>query len=214
MSDRPDIDPYPLSPYVAWAGMRNRDPILDVFKQRFPGSGRVLEFASGSGMHINYFAPHFKHLRFQPTDMNPEVFANIRKLSEEQGNTNIEEPRLLDLTRSETWPSAADSRFDAIFCINIFQVAPISIAEGMMQCAASVLQPAGFISIYGPFMVDGKYTTESNASFDNEVRGAGVAEWGLKDVADLRAAAARHGLKLQEQIDMPANNFTLIFGRA
>ena len=31
--DRPPIDPYPLSPYVAWAGNRNRDPILGVFKE-------------------------------------------------------------------------------------------------------------------------------------------------------------------------------------
>ena len=25
-ADRPPIDPHPLSPYVAWAGNRNRDP--------------------------------------------------------------------------------------------------------------------------------------------------------------------------------------------
>jgi len=42
---------------------------------------------------------------------------------------------------------------------------------------------------------------------------AGVSEWGLKDVADLRKAAERHGLELKEQIDMPANNFSLIFGK-
>ena len=76
MEDRPPLDPYPLSPYVAWAGRRNRDPILDVFQKHFPkDSGDILEMASGSGMHMNYFAPHFKHLHFQPTDMNRDVFA-------------------------------------------------------------------------------------------------------------------------------------------
>ena len=75
--DRPDIDPYPLSPYVAWGGRRNRDPILAVFKKLFPSSGNVLEIASGSGMHINYFAPHFPQIRFQPSDMNEDVFETV-----------------------------------------------------------------------------------------------------------------------------------------
>ena len=50
--DRPPIDPYPLSDYVAWAGRRNREPILNAFKTFFPKSGNVLELASGSGAHL------------------------------------------------------------------------------------------------------------------------------------------------------------------
>lgn len=213
--DRPVLDPHPLSPYVAWAGRRNRDPILEVFKQRFPQrEGVVLEFASGSGAHINHFAPHFRHLRFQPSDKDREVFDNIRRLSTEQGNSNISAPIHLDVTKPETWPSPSKDNYDVIFCINIFQVAPISIADGMMGCASSLLKPDGFLAIYGPFKVGGAYTTTSNQAFDAEVRSAGVAEWGLKDVADLKKAAAAHGLRLNAQIDMPAANFTLIFGRA
>lgn len=53
------IDHYPLSAYVDWAAKRNRDPILDVFKQLFPPSGDALELASGSGAHINYFRAAF-----------------------------------------------------------------------------------------------------------------------------------------------------------
>ena len=213
--DRPALDPYPLSDYVAWAGRRNRDPILEIFKQSFPtGAANVLEYASGSGMHINYFAPHFPQTRFQPSDMNEDVFGTIKTLKAEQGNANVADPIRLDLTQSETWPAPEDRRYDVIFCINIFQVAPVSIADGMMQCAATILKDTGFLSIYGPFKVEGHYTTDSNASFDKEVRSAGVPEWGLKDVSDLRAAAEKHGLRLQRQVDMPANNFILMFGRA
>ena len=75
-------------------------------------------------------------------------------------------------------------RYDVIFCINIFQVAPVSIAHGMMQCAATILKDTGFLSIYGPFKLEGYYTTDSNASFDKKVRSAGVPEWGLKDESD------------------------------
>lgn len=70
-ADRPPIDPYPLSAYVAWAGKRNRDPILNVFKELFPPTGDVLELASGSGAHINYFAPHFKQISSSRPIMTP-----------------------------------------------------------------------------------------------------------------------------------------------
>ena len=83
-ADRPPIDPHPLSPYVAWAGNRNRDPILSMFRAIFPNSGNVLELASGAGNHINYFAPHFPNLSFQPSDYDVEVFDSIKKKRDEQ----------------------------------------------------------------------------------------------------------------------------------
>jgi cyclopropane fatty-acyl-phospholipid synthase-like methyltransferase len=149
--DRPALDPHPLSPYVAWAGHRNRDPILEVLHILFPREeAHVLEFASGSGMHLHYFAPHFDHLQFHPSDLNEEVFPNIEKLMAESGLGNIRKPRRLDLTQPQTWPNPEDEEFHAIYCINIFQVAPVSIANGMMQGASKVLAEDGFLFIYGP----------------------------------------------------------------
>jgi hypothetical protein len=212
---RPPLDPHPLSEYVAWAGSRNREPILGVLKEKLPKTpGRVLEMASGSGMHINYFAPHFGHLHFHPSDKDQSVFDNIQQLSADHGNDNIADPVHLDLTDPTTWfnPGMPGS-FSAIFCINIFQVAPISIADGMMECASHLLDDNGILLIYGPFQVEGRFTTDSNKEFHDTLSSAGVSEWGLKDVADLKKAAETHGLELKEQIDMPANNFSLIFGR-
>jgi cyclopropane fatty-acyl-phospholipid synthase-like methyltransferase len=212
---RPPLDPHPLSEYVAWAGNRNREPILKVLKEKFPKSqGNILEFASGSGMHINYFAPHFKHLRFQPSDRADETFDNIRRLIHLNGNENVADPILLDLTVPDTWPDPKTRKFDAIFCINIFQVAPVSIAESMMACASKILTADGCLLIYGPFKVAGGYTTSSNEEFDKTLQSAGVPEWGLADVTDITDAAAASGLKLKERIDMPVNNFTLMYTRA
>ncbi len=216
MSDnKPPLNPHPLSEYVAWAGNRNREPILGVLKEKLPkDKGQVLEMASGSGMHINYFAPHFDHLHFYPSDKDVEVFDNIKNLTSEHGNDNIADPVHLDLTDPETWfNKGLSGSFSAIFCINIFQVAPISIADGMMECAEHLLDENGILLIYGPFQVQGGFTTESNQEFHKTLSSAGVPEWGLKDVADLKKAAAKHGLELKEQIDMPANNFSLIFGK-
>jgi uncharacterized protein DUF938 len=170
--------------------------------------------ASGSGMHINYFAPHFEHLHFHPSDKDQSVFDNIKQLSVDHSNDNIADPVHLDLTDPQTWfnPGSPGS-FSAIFCINIFQVAPISIADGMMECASYLLDDTGILLIYGPFQMEGQFTTDSNREFHDTLSSAGVSEWGLKDVADLKKAAEKHGLELKEQIDMPANNFSLIFGR-
>ncbi|NOQ76517.1 MAG: DUF938 domain-containing protein [Methylococcaceae bacterium] len=216
MSDtKPPLDPHPLSEYVAWAGNRNKDPILGVFKDKMPKEpGNVLEMASGSGMHVNFFAPHFEHLHFYPSDKDSQVFDNIKNLTSNHANDNIADPVHLDLTNPETWFNAGmPGSFSAIFCINIFQVAPISIADGMMKCAEHLLSDEGFLIIYGPFQVDGKCTTESNKTFHQTLSSAGVSEWGLKDVADLKIAAENNGMELKEQINMPVNNFSLIFGK-
>jgi hypothetical protein len=211
---RPNIDPHPLSLYVAWAGNRNKDPILAAFKTLFPASGDVLELATGAGLHINYFAPNFPNIKFQPSDYDVTVFDSIKAKRDAVGNKNIADPIRIDLTDPTTFPDPATHRYDAIFVINIFQVAPVAIAAGIAQLGASVLKDGGFIAIYGPFKVDGSYTTPSNEAFDKEILAAGVTEWGLKDVRDLEAAAAPFGLKFARKLDLPANNFILIFEKA
>ncbi|RTL80105.1 MAG: DUF938 domain-containing protein [Hyphomicrobiales bacterium] len=213
-ADRPPIDPHPLSPYVAWAGNRNRDPILTVFREIFPKTGNVLELASGAGNHVNYFAPHFPGLTFQPSDYDVEVFDAIKRKRADQGNANIADPIKIDLTAPDTWPRAEDRLYDAIFVVNLFQVAPVSICDGIAQVAERVLTKDGFVAIYGPFKVGGQYTTESNAAFDQEILAPKIAEWGLKDVKDLEKAANAHNIALKRIVDMPANNFILLFGRA
>ena len=210
--EKPQLDPYPLSPYVAWAGQRNREPILELFKERLPHEGRVLEFASGSGMHITYFAPHFQHLSFQPSDVDENVFGNIRQLTQQNNAKNVQPPIKLDLTQPQTWSVLSDKKFDAIFCINIFQVAPIAIADAMLNCTAKHLSDGGSLFIYGPFKVEGRHTTPSNEEFDSTLLSYKVPEWGLKDIADITKAAQRYGLELKEKIDMPSHNFTLIYG--
>jgi cyclopropane fatty-acyl-phospholipid synthase-like methyltransferase len=211
---RPDIDPYPLSPYVAWAGNRNKEPILTALKELLPAQGDVLELASGAGLHINYFAPHFPALNFQPSDFDTDVFESIKAKRAEAGNGNVADPIRIDLTDPATFPDSSAKLYDAIFVINIFQVAPVAINDGIAALGAKLLKDNGLIAIYGPFKRDGGYTTESNAAFDKEILAAKVPEWGLKDIADLEKAAAPHGIKLAKVLDLPANNFILVFTRA
>ena len=62
-------------------------------------------------------------------------------------------------------------------------------------------------------MRDGQHTSPSNAEFDASLR-ARDPEWGVRDIADLRAVADRVGLRIAAINEMPANNLTLVFERA
>lgn len=212
--EKPQLDPHPLSPYVAWAGKRNRDAILAILKEQLPKSdGHVLEIASGSGMHLSYFAPHFEHLCFHPSDFDEDVFENINKLKQEKGIDNIQDPVKLDLLSPETWSNPSEQLFDVIISINILQVAPFEVGEGIMQCSAKLLKPGGFLYMYGPFKVNGGFSSQSNEEFDRKLRSADVPFWGLKDVADVTSAAKTNGLVSKDRLDMPNNNFSLLFSK-
>ena len=76
-----------------------------------------------------------------------------------------------------------------------------------------MLKPNGGLFIYGPFMVDGEHTAESNLAFDQRLR-AQNAEWGVRDSTAIAAAAASCGLQLVAREAMPANNFVLAFEKA
>jgi cyclopropane fatty-acyl-phospholipid synthase-like methyltransferase len=207
---KPNIDPNAKSPYVVWAWERNRDPILHALKPLFPSAGDVLELASGTGSHINYFAPHFPGISFQPSDADADVFGAIRANTSVCGNGNVRDPLLIDLTKPETWPSAADRLYDAIFAINCFHVAPPAARDGFAHIAARVLKPEGVAAVYGPFKLDGRYTSPSNEAFDARIRET-LPGWSLKDVRDLESAARQRGVALERLLDMPANNFMLVF---
>jgi cyclopropane fatty-acyl-phospholipid synthase-like methyltransferase len=208
-NEPPKVDPFPLSPYVSAAWRRNRDPILDAMKTILPRSGDVLEVASGAGAHVAYFAPHFPEIRFQPSDCDPAMFPYIRANRDAANIANVADPLLIDLTNEATWPKGGVP-YDGLIAINVFHVAPLKAMAGFAKLAAEFLKPGGVAAIYGPFKVDGRFTSPSNEAFDGTLK-AQRAEWGLRDIRDFEKAAACCGIALKRRLDMPANNFILIF---
>ena len=69
---------------------------------------------------------------------------------------------------------------------------------------------AGALVVYGPFNHGGRYTSDSNAAFDADLRSRGVGS-GLRDFEAVNEQAAGVGLKLQSDTAMPANNRTLVW---
>ena len=74
------------------------------------------------------------------------------------------------------------------------------------------MPPAGVLFLYGPFKREGRHTAESNARFDERLRGEDP-RWGVRDLDDVQALAAAAGFAAPEVIAMPANNLSLVFRR-
>ena len=191
-------------PHVA----RNRVPLLAVLRRVLPSQGLVLEVASGSGEHAAYFAQALPALLWQPTDHGEQALASILAHRAAAKALNLLAPLDLDVT-SAHWPV---ERADAVICNNMIHIAPWAAAEGLMAGAGRVLPAGGLLFLYGPFRVEGRHTADSNREFDEWLR-AENPSWGVRDLDEVAALAARQDLSLTETVAMPANNLTLLFRR-
>jgi hypothetical protein len=79
-----------------------------------------------------------------------------------------------------------------------------------MAGAAQHLKSNGLLYLYGPFMIDGLHTAQSNASFDQYLR-AENPKWGLRAMESVVKEAQQHQLTHIQTVAMPANNFSLLF---
>ena len=80
----------------------------------------------------------------------------------------------------------------------------------MLRGAQHYLKPgSGRLFVYGPFMLDGRYSSESNIQFDAAVQLLDPS-WGFKDIADIKSEAMSLGLEVVSVESMPANNFMLV----
>lgn len=190
------------------ATLRNRDAIADVLSDWLPATGTVLEIASGSGEHIVHFAAAFPHLDWQPSDPDPAGLASIAAWRAEAGLANIAPTLALDAA-ADIWPIG---QADAILCINMVHISPWAATLGLFAGASRLLPPGAPLILYGPYIELGVPTAESNLAFNVSLRGRNPA-WGLRDIDDLKAAAAVTGFAFAERRAMPANNLMLLFRR-
>lgn len=190
------------------AAERNREPILEVLARVLPRSGLVLEVASGTGQHASYFSERLPTLRWQPSDASPEALQSIEAWIAEVGRQNLLPPLELD-ARSETWPIR---EADALLCINMIHISPWETTAGLFQGASALLGPGAHLITYGPYRLHGGHTAPSNAAFDESLRSRDP-RWGVRDIDELTELGARTGFFLEERVDMPANNMTLVWTR-
>lgn len=183
---------------------RNKQPILEILARVLPQRGLVLEIGSGTGQHVSHFARALPGLTFQPSEFDRERHASIAAWSE--GLANVLPPIGFDVTRLP-WPVTAA---DAIVCINVIHISPWEATLALMKGAGEILPPGGVLVTYGPYRREGRHTAPSNEAFDASLKSRDP-RWGVRDMAEVAAAAHAQGLGLEEAVAMPANNFTLVF---
>jgi SAM-dependent methyltransferase len=187
---------------------RNKGPLLEVVRRVLPARGLVLEIGSGTGQHVAHFAAALPSLVFQPSEADTAKHASICAWTRHGELRNVRPPIELDVTR-RPWPTGSA---DAIICINVIHISPWATTLALMQGAGAILVTGGVLVTYGPYRRDGKQTAPSNEEFDAWLKSRSP-DWGVRDMERVEAAANGAGLRLEEAVAMPANNFTLVFRR-
>src|SRR6476659_1853320 len=188
---------------------RNKGPILDVLARVLPRRGLVLEIASGTGQHVLHFAKALSDLTWQPSDPDAELRESVALRIREERRANVNGPIDLDVTKLP-WPLQTA---DAVVAINLIHVAPWSATLALFEGAKALLSTTqDVLLLYGPYRRFGRHTSQSNAQFDLDLR-THNPEWGLRDLEAVTDVAARTGFILAETVEMPANNFSLVFKR-
>lgn len=185
---------------------RNREPILAVLRDRFADRRRVLEIGSGTGQHAVHFAAAMPHLNWQTSD-RAENLPGIRAWLDEAALPNTPAPLELDV--AGTWP---DITFDAVFSANTLHIMAWPDVQQLFARLPGVTGAGATLVVYGPFNYQGRYSSDSNAAFDQWLRERD-AHMAIRDAAAVDALAERAGFALIDDLAMPANNRCRIWRR-
>jgi len=186
---------------------RNQGPILQILKQWFLSPGVVLEIGSGTGQHAVHFAQNLPHLIWQPTD-RADNLPGIESWVNQAGLANLRLPLKLDV-RDAHWPL---DRARYAFTANTAHIMSWPEVEATFDGIQRILEPRGYLCVYGPFNRDGKFTSESNKAFDEMLR-AKNPEMGVRDDRAMISLGRKHGLSFSAEYAMPANNRVLVWTR-
>lgn len=187
---------------------RNREPILAGIRPLLADATRVVEIGSGTGQHAAWFAPRLPHLCWVTTDL-AENHSAIRAWRDYSAAGNLEGPLQLDTLR-QPWPELGS--VDAAFSANTAHIMPEPAVVAMFAGLGARLPAAAPFLLYGPFMEQGRHTSESNRRFDAELR-AQQTGMGVRDLGWLMQVAAVAGFGLEAVEPMPANNRMLVWRR-
>lgn len=190
---------------TAPASDRNRQPILEVLREEFSNRSRVLEIGSGTGQHAVFFGAAMPELSWQTSDL-PERHGAINAWLERAKLPNVKPPLALDVETADL----QGRDFDAVFSANTAHIMSIDGVRCTFALAGSVLREDGVFCLYGPFRFAGRFSSPSNAEFDESLRRRDPA-MRVRDLADLDGFAAAAGLCRVRLYAMPANNHLAVW---
>lgn len=188
----------------------NKRPILAILHQELQDARHVLEIGSGTGQHSVYFAPQLAHLKWQSSDVsaNHDI---IKAWQDAYPAPNLYPPLVFDLVQN-VLPLNPDINepYDAVFTANTLHIIDWSLVKNLVALTSKALPVHGKLIIYGPFNVQGDYTSAGNRQFDAMLRQRDTGS-GIRDIEAITELAKTHQLRLKSNHNMPANNQLLVF---
>ena len=184
----------------------NKLPILTQLQLLFKEPTSVFEIGSGTGQHAVFFAEQLPHVRWQSSDFAENV-EFIQRRIDLSGLPNLPPCLQFEVGR-HPWPE----KIENVFSANTAHIMAWPLVELMIEGVGRHLQAGGFFVLYGPFNYGGQYTSESNRSFGAYVKERG-GQQGIRDFEAVDHAAKKFGLKLWQDVAMPANNRLLVFAK-
>ncbi len=194
------------------ATTRNRDSIAAVLSNYISPNSLLLEIASGSGQHGVFFQKKFPSITWQTSDPEFEHRQSINSWIRHEGlYSKMPEPLNLDVDiRPWSITNRLGVLIKGIVCINMIHISPWSCTRSLFEESKKYLDQSNFLMLYGPFFIKEKQTAESNLNFDQSLKIQNPL-WGLRNLEDVNDIASENGFNLDNVIDMPANNLSVIY---
>ena len=186
----------------------NKSYILKALQDILADRRSVLEIASGTGQHACHFAANMPWLQWQPTEL-AENLPLLQPRCDLYQDDNLGTPVALDV-RAEPWPVPIP---DALFSANSLHIMPFSAVQKLFEALGKYAGEDVVLAIYGPFNYGGRYTSESNARFDQWLAQQ-HPDSAIRDFEAVNSLAGAAGFTLLGDHEMPANNRLLAWRRA
>jgi len=202
MIEKPDLNKKKYS----YACERNKDPILKILLNYFPKNCHVLEIASGTGQHADYFTSKQNGWIWQATDLDTEAIESILAYQQQSKRSNFLIPQRLS-TSDKNWDF---NQFDAAFCCNMIHISPWKSCLELFRHLKDHLKKGSYFVLYGPFIQREITTAPSNINFDESLKQRNP-NWGIRSLEKVTELAKEYTFNLLQVNKMPANNLTVIF---
>lgn len=186
---------------------KNKEPILKVLKEYVSDQESLLEIAGGTGQHGEFFAKSFPNIVWQTSDL-PDAVTDLNLRISEANLQNL--PRALTLDVND--PNWNVKKYELLFTANSLHIMSEESVENFFSRIPDALQQSALVFIYGPFKYDGKFTTESNAEFDEWLKEKDRRS-GIRDFEVISELAISAGFSFVADVQMPSNNQLLVFSR-
>ena len=185
---------------------QNRQPIQRILQRYVEGRKTLLEIGSGTGQHAVYFSSAFPGLSWQTSDL-VENHPGIQAWIDDSGLNNVLHPIQLD-ARGD-WP---EQSYDLVFSANTVHIMSAQSVQQMFARLPGCMHQHSVFLLYGPFNYQGRYSSDSNARFDQWLKQRD-SDSCIKNFEWLKDIAAQSGLECFDDVEMPANNRMLLWRR-